>query len=614
MEVDKEMDENFDLSSFRGHTSTEQRDSLICDQLEIDHPDLTCNQSNEFVEQNVSRTHDVDNDVPLEVNFEKVYSQYCDIKRDRSKWNGFGEKLSKSNKTNNNMPDILRKFLTNYSKESNENRVFKTNLDPWQSYSHERRLQILQVMSLLTQQSKLNANKSKLSVCDPTNQKNDTEVELHRNSWIDSQVSFSMQMEHQSKYASQLKAPTDRNEPTMAPLQQIACSTPHKITNFEGIHAAPIHSPIVNSPLANKLIQMYHRNRNHRRDGDPKWYLKFLGLNTVYDLFSDDSDECLESTSNITANRSDEQQAKLCDTLNKSVCGNENLIEEESQYTVSRILKICEDAERADVQKREPKPSGSTIRRRRLYIGSVDDLFCEKDGNDNDDDDDDNVIINTQAVDVTLSESDDTVNYDVEDAMAQRKSIHHSKFFFKDTIGCEPFNKLTNTPAKSVTGVKSDELFSTFNESLANMSKPSGCNDNNRTQPKTPTKNKNSNFFVYHSRSPSILIKSSSILSARLDNNQAEQSICNTSKTCSNQSNKSPKMLCSKLSVLNTQLSKHLEDLNEVKENFSSPFFVVRSPNIKHNENNHLQPEADSNCDTEFSENEVFMTCKTTPV
>ncbi|XP_055315691.1 uncharacterized protein LOC129575739 isoform X2 [Sitodiplosis mosellana] len=621
IEIDKEIDENFDLTSYRVYnTSTDQRGNLIEDQLEIDPPDLTLNYNNDDVEQLVSRYHD--GEVPLEIKFEKVYRQYYNTKKSRAKWNGFSEKLSKTDYNNQHVPDILKKFLISSSDESNENRVFKTNRDSWRSISDERRLEIFKFMSLFTQQCKLNASKSKSSLCNSANLKNDSETELHLNSLIDSQVSFSMQIEtHQSKYASQMKVPVEKLVSPMTPLQQIASSTPHEIPNLKRIPAAPVHSPIVNTPLENKRKQTHKQNRRRDVEG-PNWYLKFLGLNTVYDLFSDDGDSSLENTSHATTNTSDEQQAKLCDTLNKSVCGNENLVEEESQYTVSRILKICQDAERVDVNECEVKPSGSTTRRRRLYIGSIDDLFREED----DDDDNDDVIINTQAVDVTLSESDETVNYDVEDAMANQKDVHHSISLFKDTSGGEPSNKSTNTLAKSVTGAKSDELFSTFNESLANISKPDAGNVNGRIPPDTrsqqeesmkttPKKQNNSNLYVYHSRSPSVLIKSSSILSTRFDNNQADRSFCNTSRISSNRTNKSPTSLSSKLSVLNSQLgfSKYTDDeiLDELKENFSSPFFTFWSPDANRNQNKPLQPEADSNCETEYSGDEDFTTCQT---
>lgn len=622
IEIDKEIDENFDLTSYRGHTSTEHKESLIGNQIEveIDHPDLSVNHDEDDDKPEVM-IENVDDRVPLEVQFKKVCSQYSDIKRKRAKWNGFSEKLSKPAYINDHVPDILKKFHADHSKKTNENRVFKTNKDPWLTYSNEKRIEIFKFMFMLTKQDELNASKSKSSFCDPVVQKNDTEVETQPNSLVDSQVQI-VQIEHQSKYASQLKVPTDQIISTMASLQNIASSTPHKMFNLNRIPVDPIHSPIVKISLAYNWEQAHFRNRKRRRDaGGPKWYLKFLGLNTVYDLFSNDFDECPQNTSNIV-NCSDEKQSKLCDTLNKSVCGNENLIEEESQYTVSRILKICEDAERGGNDKCEPVHSRSTLRRRRLYIGSVDDLFCEDNGNDDDDGDDD-VIINTQAIDVTLSESDDTVNYDVEDAMAHQKSLHHSISLFKDIIGDEPSNKSSNIVAKSVTGVKSDELFSTYNESVANVSKlnasNANCQQNNAQQEQsiqtTPKKTQNSNSFVYHNRSPSILIKSTSVLSTRLDKNQADRELCDTNQIGSSNFVSKPTLLSSKLSILNTQLSqsKHFEHLDEVKENVSSPYFTVRSPdapNSNYNQNTQLQPGVDSNCDTDFSGDEIFSTCR----
>lgn len=211
------------------------------------------------------------------------------------------------------------------------------------------------------------------------------------------------------------------------------------------------------------------------------------------------------------------------------------------------------------------------------------------------------------------------MNYDVEDALAQQKTWHHSTSLLKNLIEDEPSTKSPCTLANSVTGVKSDELFSTYNESVTNTSERNESNINGyghnqqEQNPQTTPKKNNSSYFVYHTRSPSILIKSSSVLSTRFDdNNQANRSTCNTNKT-TNEIKRSPKTLSSKLSILNSQisLSKHLEDLDEIKENLSSPFATA---NINNNQNNQFQPEVDLNCDTDFSEDDIFTTCKTSSV
>lgn len=337
IEIDKEIDENFDLSSYR---NTEHGETVIDDQSDmmID-PDLSSNLNNSIDKSDMDRQYD--DDVSLEEKFEKIYSQYCDIKRRQATWNGFADKLSKTACNTDHVPDVIKKFLVQM-KDSTENRVFRTRRK--QIDSTEKQLNVLRFMSLMTKRNQLNASKSAANFCDPGNQENDTEVELHCKSLIDTQTSFSMQLDHQSKYASQhkLEAQTERVISMMTPLQQIASSTPHKMCSFKPVSSAPMHSPIVGSPLKNNLKQIHRPNSNCQRDStDSKWYLKYLGLKTVYDIFSDDSNpEIITNTYNTIQNKSDEQQAKLCDTLNKSVCGNESLIEEESQYTVSRIL-VC---------------------------------------------------------------------------------------------------------------------------------------------------------------------------------------------------------------------------------------------------------------------------------
>lgn len=606
IEIDDEIEENFDLSSY-GNTSTDHNDKSKNSCNTTTDSQFQKEQRNESVSFNaqdkeLSKSCD---DVPLEVKFHKVYNRYCDIRKAQTKWNGFSEKISKTAINNDRLPDILKNALVKYTNESNNNRVFRTNPDAWSSCSTENKLKLISLMSLL-HHKKINSiavNKSQKSSEAPGNQKENSETDKQSNTLDDSQMWSMMQTQSRSKYVSQLNVPceTKMYKPPLA-IHQIACSTPHKMSNGKSAPSAPIHSPIASSPIMSSFKQPHPMIHRHRADKtDPRWHLTFLGLSTVFDLFSDDVEQMTENTNDIN-NKSEEQQAKFCDNLNKSVCGNDSLIEEESQYTVSRILNICENAENQKTNDNKIA-NNSSIRRRRLYIGSVKDLFCEDDENDEDEDDD--VIINTKTIGTSLSGSDDTIDYNVADAMEQQRNLNNSTNLFKDSIDDEPSNKLP----KPVTCTKSDELFSTYNESGANTSKANASNatDNSRCIQNlaeqsiqiTPKKSNNhSNFFAYYSRSPSILIKSSSVLSAK-DNNQDGQHHGNTSKT----SNKSPSLLSSKLNVLNSQLSmSQLDEFDEIKENFSSPFATCKSSVVK---NPSLQE-----TDTDISEDDIFATCK----
>lgn len=642
LEIDDEIEENFDLSSYHktnaGHFNNNSNEQPLVENplFASQNEPLVCDAANNQIETSLVQ----DDDVPLRIKFQKVYSHYCEIKKQRAKWNGLNDKISARAIDTKRLPSIVIDYLVKCRKESNENRIYRNNVNQWPTFSDEKQKRILDFMSLLTQQN--NSPKT-----EETKPQNESQIDFHPNSLLESQLSFSMQMDHQSKYASQLGSHGEQKLPTM---QQIASSTPHKALNVKHMPAIPMHSPIVNAVPVREFGRIPRKSDRYDKN-DPNWYLKYLGLNTVWDLFSgsdDDTDDGNdkpdksvkqnEINKQNVSNKSDDQQAKLCDTLNKSICGNESFIEEDSQYTVSRILKICEKAENVN----NPTTSNvqETTRRKRLYIGSVDDLFCH---NDDDDDEDNDVIINTQTIG-SFSDSDDTVNYDVNDAVANH-NLHNSTNLFRDTFGGEQ----SNTVAKSVTCVRSDELFSTYNESGANVSKATshvsenaahsnnehnhyGQNQNEHNQnihsqsAHTPPKKPNtSNLITYHCRSPSVLIKSSSILSIKFENNQFDRSSSDARKTSSDDD--SP--LNTKLSVLNTQLSlsKHFEDFDEIKENFSSPFATCRSSIGNRNRNhNQIQPSANSstpcsrglgaidatnsNCDTEFSDDDLFATCK----
>lgn len=596
LEIDNEIEENFDLSSFRGNTSKEYKDASK-ETFENLREDM--NSQNVAYDQNtysaveLAKSHD--NDTPLEVKFEKVYDRYCNIKKAQSRWDDFSENLSKPAINADLLPDILKRSRSQHANDSNRSRIFKIEPDPWSSYPIKRRIQLVAFMSLLLNQIKT-PNEMTVSTQENVNEQNTITD--------DSQMNRIIQEEQQSKYASQINDVKMLNVPA---LHQIASSTPNKMSVVRCIPPVPTHSPIVGSYTSLNSCKN-QTNRPCAKDmTDSKWYLKYLGLSSAFDLFSDDDLEQVnrENSKRIINNSSDEREAKLCDNLNKSICGNESLIEEESQYTVSRILKICEDADKMRQSNCTEKHAESIPRRRRLYIGSVNDLFCEEN------DDDDDVIINTQTIDTSLTGSDDTINYDVTDAITNQNSMHNSTSLFKDTFGSQQSCKVSNSVSKPVTLVKSDELFSTYNETARNMSTVTSTSNIKPDQPEQSiqtTPKKSNNSYSTYNRSPSVLIKSTSVLSTKLDCNRIDHAH-NTSKNSSNQSDKSPELLSKTLNILNTQISftEHLDDYHEFKENFSSPFATCKTLGANQNQD-------ELNYDTEFSENDMFATCKAVSV
>lgn len=630
MEIDKELEEDFDLSDERGYllgytASNDPMQSTLEDNEQTDTSNYNTENpqmpSESYVESQFDMheqqtDEDFDDRLRLKIKLGQLYQRYCEAKKRRAKWNELDERVSKSsNLLDERVPSPIAELLRQSREDAKDRHIFQTSRA---NQSFDEKLKMMTIMSFLRLPDE------QRSVAVKKNIKSQPFNEFEE----PSQLSFvNTPAEYESKYASQIKLSP---KPVASTAQMFASSTPHKLLNDRCKPAAPIHSPIVGGSHANKVENNSRQKRRINKD-DPKWYLKYLGLDSISDLFSDD--ESNEHNVQICdKNQSEDQETQLYNNLNKSICGNESLVEEQSQYTVTRIMKICEDAER-ERKGGEMKSNSDfvTPRRKRLYIGSVDDLFCDDDEDDNDAYGDH--IINSQVVDVALSSSNETINYDVDDALSQHKNAHHSTNLFRDSIeGEASHHMLPNAAVTAVANTKSDELFSTYNETVANSSKMTAnstknCTTNNHSPqrehneadesiPATPPKLNSSNIFAYFSRSPSVLIKASSILST---NNQNTTS-CLTGKandlsksSNSVNSDKSSTSLSFKLSALNSQLvlSKHFDDFDEIKENVdietnASPFATCQTSRTTY-QNRQRSSSPDPSPDT-------FATCQSIPV
>lgn len=655
VEVDEELEADFDLSTLHGNTSAGNNNNtatsfnsmteveIEMNQNEIIRHIAEINPENDHLREKIVKTHStkpvivVPDFNTLKEKFEQDYDRFCIENDAKRKWNEFDIRLSKSAVCDKNTPSIIKEFLIKIREECNQCRVFRTKTGEWADRLFDEEMVVACLKSLLEGPPK--------SATPPEQKDRASEMSMPQNMFDDSQLSFVVQMDCESKYASQLKSQYEHKPPPdeyKPPPDLFMSSTPHKMSKVMQNTTVPNHSPIVSAQrtvIAHEPIKLPKSSDLRINKDDPDWYLKYLRLDSIADLFSDAEIEEEESTKPAKQINKSEEEAKLCDNLNASICGNNTLIEdegEESQYTVSRILKICEEAERKAIDGFSGNGEVVQTRRKRLYVGSIEDLFCD------DDDDEELNLIESQLL--NMSSSDDAVNYDVDDAIAPHENLNenikqiidqnHSTNLFKDTIDGETSVKTDNVAAKSVTCTKSDDLFSTYNESVANTSKANASNvkdtTNNNQSPNraenpreqsihsTPKRSNSSDIFAYYSRSPSVLIKTTSVLSAKFDNNH-DKSVCNTSKTSSD---KSPTLLSSKLSVLNSQLSlsRHFDDdFDEIKENFetiqqSSPFATCRSSTVA-TRNQQQQPSNIANnfdCETDMSadDDDIFATCK----
>lgn len=287
VEIDDEMEENFDLSTLRVNTSaghnentTNSFNSMTENQFEGFNPNeisLTAenklkteqmlNELRDSMADNNNKAEKIENKpldfMTLKTKFEENYSCYCAENKKR-KWNAFDEKVSKSAFNDKSLPPIIREFLVKLKEESNEYRVYRTKSSEWSNRSFDEEMVVACLLSIL---------KGPEKKASPV-KKDDVTVGLQPNMFDDSQLSFVMQIDHESKYASQLKPQYERKPPT---IDQITSSTPHKALSVMPKSALPVHSPIVKAPLVSAVGHKRQKASDKRVDkNDPNWYLTYF--------------------------------------------------------------------------------------------------------------------------------------------------------------------------------------------------------------------------------------------------------------------------------------------------------------------------------------------------
>lgn len=512
--------------------------------------------------ENIENEQKSDESISLCAKLEKVFDRYCNIMKIRkNRWNELNLNYNSSVVIDTEkLPSTLKDFYL--QKSMNNNSIYGTNINNWTSLTAQNRMNIASLMSLLRikQQQSMMPNRSNCSSFGVIDEKEESKNSLEVYPFDSENISLSLQTDHQSKYASQL-IPQAQFQPETEQMEKIASSTPNKNSIYQ--HNLPIDSPITNNPAA-KPLQCSNKKRKHKN------YLEFLCLRTIDDLFSDDDEPNHIKQTEISKSF---RQLKFNDD-------DDNVVDE-SQYTVSRVLKICEEAE----QNVETSNSSSTKHHKQLNIGNINDLFCD-DGN----------------------ASDCTVDYDVTEILPKQQNI------LNDNIAIQ--SKSVNSNGKTITRLKSDDLFSIFNESFAKNTMRSdttnkNVNDNYSDEEiqRTPEKSSTANLQIYHCQSPSVLNKSPSILSKNrsfgFKGSNSSLSLQNRINNSTNSSNsdKTLSVLGEKLNILNTQLSisRHFDDFEEIKENCPSPYATCRTAATNQN---------DIDTEMELSDDDVFATCK----
>lgn len=585
--MDENITEVFDISNEKINSTRETNESTLSENNTFAGFDDITNVADQSVQKKSSN-------IPLEVKLKAVFGRYCGIKEKREnnppKFDEFGVEIPASKVNTDSLPLTLKNFYVDCDQKSNENPRKEYNL--LNELGREQKLNVFKMMFLL--RCKQEKNDESLEESDKLAEKKTVEISKkekqcenieRENDVLDSQMAYP------SKYASQRKTQPDLE--TFFPQQQQqqqqpTSSTPHKTLISHHFANTTLASPIeARSPLPKSIEQTPKSSLTNRR-----WPgMEFLGIKSVFELFTDDENE-LESIANEPA-------------IQASKHSSDNGIEE-SQYTVSRILKICEENEKNEQKKNDSShDSSSKSIHRRLDIGSVRDLFT--------DDEDDNCIEESQFFDSShnkniqnrsSSSSNGTAIYD----WNQAASISLNK----SDVDCDKDKGRNISAVGLVTSRKSDDLFSTYNESTNTLL--TNKNDQSTNCPSTPKKTQDSNLFVYGS--PSLLNRSLSALNCYISQSQRKpvSQFSTKSPTITNHTvDKSSTDLNEKLEFLNSQLSisKHFDDSDEIKENLSSPYATCRSTIINSNRETEtlLMNGVSPSCDMDLTDDDLLVTC-----
>lgn len=523
-------------------------------------------KNDESIEKDNSKCADY---IPVHSKLESIFRRYCDIMRKSSRISGDLDSKPSSIHIDQ-LPVALKQFYTR--RKSKQSKLYQNTVDDWSVATEENQLNYCQLMAMLTNRKYekpiIYSSAIEFGIIDVIE-----EPKKHQPSFsevpLNSQLSLSLHVNNPDNLASQLKP-----EPVVVVNRPpIISSTPHKMIIDTPI--SPIDSPISNWTLRKPLEST--EKRPH--------FMTFLGLRTIDDLFTSFTERPNQSKSMEHSRASRQLQFNNADD-DESVPNSQN----------AALSRMC-DEKNHDLS---AEKHNEAIQ---LNIGTIDHLFS----------------------DASNDGSDCTVDYDISEAMLKQPIPTQMlpRQPYTTDVGCDA------AAAKSVTRIKSDDLFSTYNESnaivdiTANSTKsvttlPSKVDVIERRQRTPDPPSTKPNLSIYQHRSPSMLTKSSSVFTKRiaaepLNANLNASSLNDTlNRTCSSTSEKNASILGEKLSVLNSQLSvsRHFDDSDESKENFETSFTTCQtgtataSTQVKNPSTNQYD------IDTDFEDDDIFATCQ----
>lgn len=518
--------------------------------------------------------------IPLHSKVESIFRRYCDIMC-RSLRVSSDLATKPSSVHIDQLPEALKQFYTR--KKSNQSKLFRNTIDNWSAATEETQLKYCQLMAMLNnkkrQKPTIYSSAIEFGIIDVIEEPKKRQPTISEVP-LNSQLSSSLHVNNPDNLPSQLE-PEPEPEPVVTVNRpSIISSTPNKMTI--GSPMLPIHSPISNCTFSKPLEST---RKQH--------FMDFLGLRTIDDLFTSFTEPPNQSKS-LENSRASRQ-------LHFNNADNDESVANSQSTAFSRI---CNDENR-DLSAEKRNTSNEPIK---LNIGNIDNLFS----------------------DASNDGSDCTVDYDISETMSKQPiptQMLPSQSYTSD-VGSD-----AGAAAKSVTRIKSDDLFSTYNESnaivdiTANSTKSvtilppkRGVIERRQRTPEPPSTKPN--LSIYHYRSPSMLTKSSSVFSksvARepLNANLNASSLNDTlHRTCSSTSEKNASILVEKLSVLNSQLSvsRHFDDSDESKENFETSFATCQTggaATATATATDATKPSTNQyDIDTDFEDDDIFATCQ----
>lgn len=447
---------------------------------------------------------------------------------------------------------------------------------------------------------------------------------------FESQHSFGfVESKYASQFESQIPIPASSTHD-----DAISSSTPKRIHKIATSNVQPpIDSPINSANCTSAFQERCANNKKVIPDTVP-YHLRYLGLSSIDDLFADSDDEDdvnpqpnASATEKIDANSNNISTNAMAES---DLFADESMAMSKSFNTGTASLITTTTTTTTE------KPV------KKLYVGSISDLFRDDDFND-----DDNDVPVDIAKDETISKtgSDDTEEYDFDEIIS-----------IMEVAEATAMNRIVNTSDKEnqnksqaqvVVQQKSDDLFATYNETIDTNANRSSANETTASKftvpspPKTNDKKKHSgvsadsnsqhsptnrlNYAIIQDKSPSLLNRSSMSRSHSGTSSKsllgkfnspglhsdAQQSIEAQSLqfSCSSTSNQPRKL---NFSRLKTNAVASMDNTSD--ETTSSQFLTCREAttndqNVAVEDISHID-QMNMNISTESDEDEIFATCK----